>query len=99
MEKHYNSHLNLSPYPTSPRVKFHIQNPMDVEGVAMCGGIYEPKRYMVFSAFYVLRFDEKNQCKCCVAELYRESEAEKVDRLENYEIWSSMTRPLEVINV
>lgn len=95
----YNEHLNPRPYRRAPHVKFHIQNPNDVEGVAMCGGIYPPERYAVFSVSFVNRMDEVNQCKCCMAELYRESENEKAERFENYEIWSSMARPLEVINV
>lgn len=88
----YNEHLNPRPYLINPVVKFHIQKVNDVQGVAMCGGIYSPDRFSVFSANFVMRFDEKNQCKCCVAELYRETEAEKFDRIENYEIWASLTK-------
>jgi len=92
----FDLHKKPRPYSYAPHVKFHIQNFNDVDGVAMCGGIFPAERYAVFSASFVLRFDEKNQCKCCVAELYRESEAEKFDRLENYEIWASMTKSAEV---
>ena len=65
---YYNSHLNPSPYPTSPRVKFHIQNEQDVEGVAMCGGIYDPQRFMVFSVSFVRRMNTENHCLCCLKE-------------------------------
>lgn len=68
----YNEHLNPRPYLTAPHVKFHIQNPNDFEGVAMCGGIYPPERYSVFSFSFVLRLDKKNQCLCCLAEYERQ---------------------------
>jgi len=64
----YNEHLNPRPYLTAPHVKFHIQNPRDLTGVAMCGGIYPPERYSVFSPSFVQRMDEKNQCQCFLAE-------------------------------
>jgi hypothetical protein len=62
----HNMHLNPCPYPTSPRVKFHIQATYDVEGVALCGGIYSPDRYMVFTRSFVERMDATNQCLCCM---------------------------------
>lgn len=68
----YNEHLNPRPYLTAPHVKFHIQNNNDVEGVAICGGIYEPECYMVFSLSFVLRLDKQNQCLCCLAEHERQ---------------------------
>ena len=45
----YNEHLNPRPYMTAPHVKFHIQNVNDVTGVAICGGIYSPDLFNVFS--------------------------------------------------
>lgn len=70
MSNFYNLHLNPRPYPRAPHVKFHIQNENDVEGVAMCGGIYPPERYAVFGASFVSSFDEKNQCLCCMKEQF-----------------------------
>jgi len=64
----FDSHKNPRPYSYAPHVKFHIQNTKDVEGVAMCGVIYPPERYAVFSPAFVQRMDEKNQCQCCLAE-------------------------------
>lgn len=68
----YNEHLNPRPYPMAHHVKFHVQNPNDIDGVAMCGGIFSPDRCSVFSLSFVLRFDEKNQCQCCLAEHSRQ---------------------------
>jgi hypothetical protein len=65
----YNEHLNPRPYPRAPYVKFHIQKQSDVDGVALCGGIYPADRYAVFSAEFVSRFDAENQCQCCLKEL------------------------------
>lgn len=68
----FNEHLNLRPYRTAQHVKFHIQNDKDVPGVALCGGIYLPQRYCVFSSAFVLRFDSLNRCSCCVVEYERQ---------------------------
>jgi len=67
----YNEHLNPRPYRMASHVKFHIQKESDVDGVAMCGGIYPPERYMVFSSSFVHSFDESNQCQCCIKEFER----------------------------
>ncbi|MEQ1741919.1 MAG: hypothetical protein ABL869_05390 [Candidatus Nitrotoga sp.] len=67
----FDLHKNPRPYTYAPHVKFHIQNVNDVSGVAICGGIYRPERFSVFSAAFVFRFDKKNQCACCVAEYER----------------------------
>ena len=64
----YNEHLNPRPYIIARHVKFHIQRSTDVEGVAMCGGIYDPQRYMVFSSSFVRRMNAENQCLCCLKE-------------------------------
>lgn len=72
MKTIYNEHLNPRPYPRAPHVKFHLQNTHDVDGVAMCGGIFSPSLYMVFSLSFVLRLDKKNQCLCCLAEYERQ---------------------------
>lgn len=67
----YNEHLNPRPYRMAPHVKFHIQKRSDVDGVALCGGIYPADRYAVFSVEFVNRFNAENQCKCCFKELER----------------------------
>lgn len=64
----YNQHLNPRPYPRASHVKFHIQNSNDVDGVAMCGGIFPVDRYSVFSYQFVNRLDSVNQCVCCMKE-------------------------------
>lgn len=64
----YNEHLNPRSYPMAHHVKFHVQNPNDIEGVAMCGGIFPIDRYAVFSADFVNSFDPENQCQCCIKE-------------------------------
>lgn len=72
----FDLHKNPRPYSYAPHVKFHIQNSNDVDGVAMCGGIFPVERYAVFSASFVYSMDERNQCQCCVAELHRNASAE-----------------------
>lgn len=67
----FDSHKNPRPYSYAPHVKFHIQNSNDVDGVALCGGIFPPERYSVFSYDFVSRLDQKNQCLCCLAEYER----------------------------
>jgi hypothetical protein len=64
----FNEHLNPRPYRMAPHVKFHIQKRSDIDGVALCGGIYPADRYAVFSAEFVSSFDTENQCQCCMKE-------------------------------
>lgn len=80
MINNHSMHLNPRPYLTAPHVKFHIQRSTDVEGVAMCGGIFAKERYSVFSPSFVYRMDEKNQCLSCVQEF--EQIAQSADSLQ-----------------